>query len=89
MLPPRVDDAGASSSLVSSSHVCVPHTCIACKNICLGPIGDLFEYQFVFDKDTPDACVEAKNPDTREEGHTEAWTPSVLVRVYIFLLRHM
>ena len=44
VLPPHVDDAGVSSSSTSSSHVCVPHTCIMCKNIFLGPIGDLPEY---------------------------------------------
>ena len=89
MLPPCVDDASVSSSLTSSLHVCVPHTCITCKNIFIGPIGDLSEYQFVFDKDTLDARTEAIDPDVREEGHAEAWTPSMLVRVYIFLLRHM
>ena len=86
VLPPHVDDASMSSSSASSSHVCVPHTCITCKNICLGPIGDLSKYQFVFDEDTPDACVEATNPDVREEGHAKAWTPYMLVCIYIFLL---
>ena len=86
VLPPRVDDADASSSSASSSHVCVPHTCITCKNIFLGPIGDLPEYDFVLDEDTPDTRVEATDPDARKEGNAEAWTPSVLVRVYIFLL---
>ena len=86
VLPPRVDDAGASSSSASSSHVCVPHTCIACKNICLGPIGDLLEHHFVVDEDTLDIRVEATDPDAREEGNVEAVTPSVSVRVYIFLL---
>ena len=86
MLPPRVDDAGVISSSASSSHVCVPHTCITCKNICLGPIGDHSEYQFVFDKDTLDARIEATHANVREEGHAEAWNPSVLVCVYIFLL---
>ena len=84
--PPCVDDAGASSSSASSSHICVPHTCITCRNILLGPIGDLPEYQFVLDEDTPNGCTEATDPDAREEGHVEAWTPSVSVRVYIFLL---
>ena len=78
-----------SSSSVSSSHVCVPHTCITCKNICLGPIGDISKYQFVVDEDTPDAHTEAVDPDAREEEDAEAWTPSVLVCVYIFLLIHM
>ena len=64
----------------------MPHTCITCKNICLGPIGDLPKYQFVLDEDTPDAHEEATDPDSREEGHAKAWTPSVSVRVYIFLL---
>ena len=86
VLPPRVDDVGANSSSASSSHVCVPHIFKTCKNICLGCIGDLSEYQFVFDKDTPDTRVEATNLDAREEGHAESWTPSVSVRVYIFLL---
>jgi hypothetical protein len=86
VLPPCVDDFGASSSSASSSHICVPHTCITCKNIFLGPIGDLLEYHFVLDEDTLDTCVEATNLDAREEGNVEAWTPSVLVRVYIFLL---
>lgn len=72
MLPPHVDDVGASSSSMSSSHVCVPHICITCKNICLGPIGDLFEYRFVFEEDTQDARTEATHPDVREEGHVEA-----------------
>ena len=40
VLPPRVDDVGASSSSASSSHICVPHSCITCKNIFLGPIDD-------------------------------------------------
>ena len=53
-MPPYVDDVGAISSSASSSHVCVPHTCITCKNICLGPIGDLSKYQFVFEEDTLD-----------------------------------
>ena len=89
MLPPHVNDVGVSSSLKSSSHVCVPHNCITCKNICLGHIGDLFEYQFVFDEDTPDVGIEATHPNVREEGHAKVWNPSVLVRIYIFLLRHM
>ena len=63
VLPPHVDDASANSSLASSSHVCVPHTCIICQNICLGPIGDLPEYDFVLDEDTPDTFVEATDPD--------------------------
>ena len=86
VLPPCVDDVGASSSSASSSHVCVPHTCITCKNIFLGPTGDLSEYKFVFDDDTPDIRAEATYPDVREEGHAEAWTPSVSVSVYFFLL---
>ena len=86
VLPPRVDDAGASSSSASSSHVCVPHTCITCKNIFLGPIGDLPEYHFLLDEDTPDTRAEATDPDVREERNAEVWTPSVSVRVYIFLL---
>ena len=86
VLPPRVDDASASSSSASSSHVCVPHTCITCQNIFLGPIGDLTEYHFVLGKDTPDTRAEATDPDAREEGNAEAWTPSMSVRVYIFLL---
>ena len=64
----------------------MPHTCITCKNIFLGPIGDLPEYHFVLDKDTPDARGEPTNPDAREEGHAEAWTLSISVRVFIFLL---
>ena len=86
VLPLFVDDVVASSSSVSLSHVCVPHTCITCKNICLGPIGNLPEYKFVFDVDTPDVRVEAIDPNAREEGHAEACTRFVLVRVYIFLL---
>ena len=74
---------------MSSSHVCVSHTCIMCKNICLGPIGDLSKYQFVFDEDTPDVHTQATHLDAREEGHAKAWTPSVSVRVYIFLLRNI
>ena len=85
-MSPRVDDAGASSSSASSSHVCVPHTCISCKNIYLGPIGDLLEYHFVLDEDTPDTRAKATDLDVREEGNAEAWTPSVSVCVYIFLL---
>ena len=84
MLPHRVDDVGMISSSMSSSHVCVPHTCITCKNICLGPIGDLSKYQFVFDEDTLDAYTKATNPDAREEGHAEAWTPSMLIHVFIY-----
>ena len=57
-----------------------------CKNIFLGPIGDLPKYHFVLDEDTPDTCVEAIDPDVREEGNAEAWTPLVSVHVYIFLL---
>ena len=86
VLPPCVDDVGASSSLASSSHVCVPHTCITCKNIFLGPIGDLPKYHFVLDEDTPDTHAEAIDPNAREVGNAEAWTPLVLVCVYIFLL---
>ena len=86
VLPPRVDDVGMSSSLASSSHICVPHTCIMCKNICLGPIGDLSKYQFVVDKDTPNAHTKATDPNAREEGHAEVWTPFVSICVYIFLL---
>ena len=85
-LPPYVDDVVSSSSSASSSHICVPHTCITCKNICLGPIGDLLEYHFVLGKDTPDTRAEAVDLDAREEGNVEAWTPSVSIRVYIFLL---
>ena len=69
MFPPCVDGVGASSSLASSSHVCVPHTCIMCKNICLGPIGDISKYHFVFEEDTPNAHTKATHPDMREEGH--------------------
>ena len=72
VLHPHVDDASANSSSASSSHICVPHTSITCKNIFLGPIGDLPEYHFVFDEDTPDARAEAIDPDAREEGHAEA-----------------
>ena len=64
----------------------MPQNCITCKNIFLGPIGDLLEYHFVLDEDTPDTCAEATDPDAREEGNAEAWTPSVSVHVYIFLL---
>ena len=81
MLPPLVDDVGTSSLSMSSSHVCVPHTCIMCKHIFLGLIGDIFEYYFVFEEDTPDVHIEATHPNTREEGHAEAWTPSILVNV--------
>ena len=87
-MPPHVDDAGANSSSTSSSHVSVSHTCITCKNICLSPIGDLSKYQFVFDEDTPNARIEATDLDTREEGHVEAWTPSVSVRVFIFFITY-
>ena len=86
VLPPCFDDVGASSSSASSSHVCVPHTCITCKNILLCPIGDLPEYHFVVGEDTPDTRAEATDPDAREEGNASTWTPSVSVRVYIFLL---
>ena len=86
ILPPRVDDAGASSSLASSSHICVPHFCITYKNIFLGPIHDILEYHFVLEKDTIDTHVEATDPDVKEEGNAKAWTPSILVRVYIILL---
>ena len=56
-----------------------------CKNICLGPIGDHFEYQFVLKGDTPDVHTEVTHPDMREEGHAEAWDPFVLVVcVYFF-----
>ena len=72
MLPQHIDDTGMSSSSASSSHVCVPHTCIMCKNICLGPIGDLSKYQFVFEEDILDACIEATQLNAREEGHAEA-----------------
>ena len=75
VLPPRVDDASASSSSASSSHICVPHTCITCKNICLGPIGDLPEYHFVVGEDTPDTHAEATDPDAREDGNASTWTP--------------
>ena len=51
-----------------------------------GPIGDLPEYDFVLGEDTPDTRAEAADPDVREEGNASAWTPSVSVRVYIFLL---
>ena len=71
VLPPCVDDVGVSSSSASSSHVCLPHTCITCKNIYLGPIGDLFEYQFVFEEDTLDAHIETTHPDIREGWHEE------------------
>ena len=64
----------------------MPHTCITCKNIFLGPIGDLPEYHFVLDDDTPNTCAGATYPDAREEGNVEAWNPSVSVHVYIFLL---
>ena len=60
-----------------------------CKNIFLGPISDISEYQFVVDEDTPDAHTKATDPDAREEGDAETWTLSVSVCVYIFLLRHM
>ena len=86
VLPPLVHDVGASSSSAISSHVFVPHTCVTCKNIYLGPIGDLSKYHFVLDKDTPDIHTEATDPDAREEGNAKAWTPSVSIRVYIFLL---
>ena len=85
VLPPCVDDVGASSSSASSSHVCVPHNCITCKNIFLGPRGDLPEYHFVLDEDTLDTCAEATNPDVREEGNAKAWNPLVSICVYIFL----
>ena len=55
-----------------------------CKNICLGPIGDLSEYHFLFEEDTPDVHTKATHPNVREEGDAEPWTPSVLVRVSIF-----
>ena len=60
-----------------------------CMNIFLGPIGDLPEYHFVLDEDTLDVYAEATDPDAREEGHAEAWTPFVSIHVYIYLLRHM
>ena len=64
----------------------MPHTCITCKNIFLGPIGDLPEYHFVLGEDTPDTRAEATNPNVREEGHVEAWSPSISTHLYIFLL---
>ena len=64
----------------------MPHICITCKNIFLGPIGDLPEYHFVVGKDTPDTPAKATDPDAREEGNASTWTPSVSVHVYIFLL---
>ena len=64
----------------------MPHTCITCKNIFLGPIGDLLEYDFVLGEDTLDTRTEAIDPDAREEGHVEAWNPSISIHVYIFLL---
>ena len=88
-MPPCADGVGVSSSSASSSHVCVPHTCITWKIICLGLIGDLSEYKFVFDEDMLDVDIDATQPDVREEGHTDPWTPSMLVCVYIFLLQHM
>lgn len=39
LLCPHVNDVGASKS-ITSSHVCVLHTCVMCKNICLGLITD-------------------------------------------------
>lgn len=86
MLSARVDDASAISSAMSSSHVCVPHTCIMYRNICLGAIGDLSEYQFVFDEDALDTHTEDTDSNEREEGHAESWTPFFSVCVYIFLL---
>ena len=88
-MSPHVDDVGVSSSLVRSSHVSVLHTCIACRNIFLGPIGDLFEYQFVFEEDTLDVHTETTHPNIREGWHEETWHPTMSVRVYIFFLRHM
>ena len=38
----------------------------------MGTIGDIFEYQFVFDEYTLDVRIEVTNPDVREEGHAEA-----------------
>ena len=55
------------------------------KNIFLGPIGDIPEYHFVLDEDTTNTCAEATDPNAREEGNAEAWTP-ILVHVYIILL---
>lgn len=90
VLSPHVDDAGPSSSLMSSSHVCVSHTCIMCKNICLGPIGDNSKYQFVFEDDTLDTHTKTTHLGVREEGYVETWDPSVsVVHVYIFLLWNM
>ena len=52
-MPPNVDGFGASSLLVSSSYVFLcSHTGIICKNICLSPIRDQSEYQFLFDSET-------------------------------------
>ena len=65
------------------------HHRLAHQNIFLGPIGDLPEYHFVLDEDTPNTRVEAIDPDAREEGNGEAWTPSVSVRVYIFFMTYM
>ena len=74
MLSPHVDDVGMSSSSASSSHVCVPHTCITCTNICLGPIGDHSEYQFLFEEeDTTYTPIETTNPNVREKGHAKPW----------------
>ena len=55
-----------------------------CKNICLGPICDHFEYHFVFEEeDTTHEPRETTHPNMREEGHVEPWDPFFLVHVYV------
>ena len=37
LLPPPIDDIGASTSS-NSSHFCMSHACVMCNNLYLGPI---------------------------------------------------
>lgn len=53
-----------------------------------GSHSDLPKYHFVLDEDTPDTHAEATDPDAREEGNAEAWTPLVSVRVYIYFMTY-
>ena len=36
---------------------------------------------FLFDEDTLDTCTDATDPNAREEGHANAFNPSMLVCV--------
>ena len=85
-----MDDVGASTS-GSSSHVCVPHSCIMCKNLCFGPLTDADTYQYVIDEeDIGDAATKAAKPhrasashESAEEGYAEQSSHVDTVRVNI------